>query len=174
VSENLTSSQARKHHIEFPTESQYILRIKPLTYTKLQEYGLCLRQYINRYATALLPPQWRLPSKISQTVTRMKTTAANHPIQTWIAQALKCGGPPHMSNLENLIKHYPEYTHPKMEHIAAYIRPSWWKSAAVTEMSPVSKDEAAKAHQQRLRQIPSQDLITYSYRLSCAGVYVVY
>jgi ribonuclease HI len=94
----------------------------------------------------------------------MKTTAANHPIHTWITQARKCGGPPHMSNLGNLIKHYPEYIHPNMEHIAAYIRPPWWKSAAIIEISPTSKDEAAEAHQQQLHQIPTQDLIIYTDR----------
>jgi hypothetical protein len=70
-----------------------------------------------------------------------------------------------MSNLGNLIKHYPKYTHPNMEHIAAYIQPPWWKSAAITEIAPTGKDEAAKAHQQRLHQIPTQDLIIYTDRL---------
>src|SRR5437667_9655451 len=80
-------------------------------------------------------------------------------IHTWITQALRHGGPPHMSNLGNLIKHYPEYIQPGMEHIAAYIRSPWWKSVAITEISRTSKDDAAKAHQQRLRWISAQDLI---------------
>ena len=99
------------------------------------------------HETALLSPQWRLTSKILQSIARMKTTAVDHPIHTWIAQALKCRGPPHMSNLGNLINHYLEYTQPDMEHISAYSRPPWWKLAANTEISPTSKDEAAKANQ---------------------------
>ena len=114
------------------------------------------------HETALLSPQWRLTSKILRTITRMTTTADNHPIHAWITRALRHGGPPHTSNLGNLIKHYPEYIQPNMEHIAAYIRPPWWKSAAITEISRASKDEAAKAHQQRLRQISAQDLIIYT------------
>ena len=49
-----------------------------------------------------------------------------------------------------------------MEHIAAYIRPPWWEVPAITAISAASKDEAAKAHQQRLRQISTQDLIIYT------------
>jgi hypothetical protein len=61
------------------------------------------------HETALLPSEWRLTSKILQAITRMMSTATNHPIHAWIRQAHKNGGPPHMSNLGNLIKHYSEY-----------------------------------------------------------------
>ncbi len=100
------------------------------------------------HETALLSPQWRLTDKILRTLTRMMTMAANHPIHTWITQALKDGNHPYISNLENLIKHYPEYIQPNMEHIAAYIRPPWWKLAATTVISISNKEEAAKEHQQ--------------------------
>ena len=49
-----------------------------------------------------------------------------------------------------------------MEYIAAYIRPAWWEVPAITAISAASKDEAAKAHQQRLHQISTQDLIIYT------------
>jgi ribonuclease HI len=49
-----------------------------------------------------------------------------------------------------------------MEHIALYIRPPWWKLPATTKISSDSKEEAAKAHQERLCQIPTQDLIIYT------------
>src|SRR5436190_1294627 len=105
----------------------------------------------------------RLIDKILQTVTRMATTETNHPIQAWIKRAIKHGGPPHMSNLGNLVKHYPEYIQPdKMEHISAYIRPPWWMPTITTAISTANKDEAAKAHQKRLHQIPTQDLIIYT------------
>ena len=67
-----------------------------------------------------------------------------------------------MSNLENLIKHYPEYIQQDLEHIAAYIRPPWWKPKAITTISKAKKDEVAKVHQQRLSRIPTQDLIIYT------------
>ena len=100
------------------------------------------------HETALAPPKWRLIDKILQTATRMATTETNHPIQAWIKRAIKHGGPPHMSNLGNLVKHYPEYIQPdKMEHISAYIRPPWWMPTITTAISTANKDEAAKAHQ---------------------------
>ena len=114
------------------------------------------------HETALLSPQWRLTDKILRTITRMMTTAINHPIHTWITQALKDGNRPYISNLENLIKHYPEYIQPGMEHITAYIRPPWWKSSSHHSNLRLNKEEAAKDHQQRLQQIPAQDLIIYT------------
>jgi ribonuclease HI len=114
------------------------------------------------HETALLSPQWRLTDKILRTATRMMATAGNHPIHTWITKARKYGGPPYLSNLENLIKHFPEHMQSGMEHITAYIRPPWWKPAATITIAPISKEEAAKAHQERLRQIPAQDLIIYT------------
>ena len=99
------------------------------------------------HETALNPPKWRLTNKILQTATRMITAATSHPIQTWIARAVRHGGPPHMSNLGNLIKHYPEYIQPNMmEHIDAYIRPPWWTPTVTTTISAANKDEAAKTH----------------------------
>src|SRR5204863_3863308 len=92
----------------------------------------------------------------------MMTTAVNHPIHTWITQALKDGNHPYISNLENLINHYSEYIQPGMEHITAYIRPPRWKLAANTAISTSNKEEAAQEHQQRLQQIPAQDLIIYT------------
>ena len=115
------------------------------------------------HETALAPPKWRLTDKILQTITRMATTETNHPIQAWIKQALKHGGPPHMSNLGNLVKQYPQYIQPdKMEHISAYIRPPWWTPTISSVISAASKGETTKAHRQRLRQIPAQDLIIYT------------
>ena len=68
-----------------------------------------------------------------------------------------------MSNLGNLIKNYPEYIQPNsMDHITAYVRPPWWTQTATTEISAASKDKAAKIRQQRIRQIPAQDLIIYT------------
>ena len=74
------------------------------------------------YETDLLSPQWRLTDKIIRTATRMMATAGNHPIHTWIIKARKYGDPSYLSNLENLIKHFPEYMQSGMEHITAYIR----------------------------------------------------
>jgi ribonuclease HI len=114
------------------------------------------------HETELLSPKWRLSSKILQTATRMMTSASNHPIHTWISQAFNQEGLSYRSNLENLIKNYPKHMRLDVERIAPYIRPPWWTSKAKTEISSLSKQEAARAHRQRLRQIPRRDLIIYT------------
>src|SRR5216117_1757163 len=92
----------------------------------------------------------------------MVSTAENHPIHTWITQALRDGNRPYITNLENLIKHFPEYIQPNMEHIDTYIRPPWWKLPAITSISGLNKDKAAEEHERKLRQIPAHDLIIYT------------
>ena len=114
------------------------------------------------HETALLSPKWRLTSKILQTATRMMTTARNHPIQAWINRAIDHGRPPYISNLENLVKKYPKFIRPDMEHIAPQIRPPWWTLKATTKISSLNKEKAAQAHKLRLRQIPTQDLVIYT------------
>ena len=114
------------------------------------------------HETTLLSPQWRLTSKVLRSATRMGTATANHPIHQWITRAVKCGGPPYMSNLENLAKHYSEYIRLELECIDPYVRPPWWGLKATTTIAPVDKKEAAKSHEQRLRQISAQDLIIYT------------
>ncbi len=49
-----------------------------------------------------------------------------------------------------------------MEHIAPQVRPPWWTLKARTKISPLNKKEAAQAHKQHLRQIPTQDLVIYT------------
>ena len=114
------------------------------------------------HETALLSPEWRITNKILRTITRMATTAINHPIHAWITRAAKHGGPPYLSNIENLIKHYPQYIQPGLEHISPYIRPPWWSLAASIEISPFDKDKAAKAHQEQLQQMSRKDLVVYT------------
>ena len=50
----------------------------------------------------------------------------------------------------------------RIEHIATHIRPPWWELKATTEISPLNKEKAAQAHEQRLRQTSRQDLIIYT------------
>ena len=100
------------------------------------------------HETTLLSPQWHLTSKILRIITRMMITAVNHPIHAWIARAFRDGSRSYISNLENLIKYYPEYIQPGMEHIAVYIRPPGWKLAAIIGISISNKDKATKEHQQ--------------------------
>jgi ribonuclease HI len=67
-----------------------------------------------------------------------------------------------MSNLGNLVKHYRKYIQPGVEHITPFIRPPWWSTTTTVKISPASKDEAARAHQQQSSEISAQDLIIYT------------
>jgi hypothetical protein len=92
----------------------------------------------------------------------MMTTARNHPIQAWINCAITFGRPPHISNLENLVKKNPRYIRLDMEHIAPQVRPPWWELNATKKLSSLNKEDEARAHMLRLRQIPTQDLVVYT------------
>src|SRR5436190_5432194 len=46
------------------------------------------------HETGLLSPQWHLTDKMLRTITRMMTTAVNHPIHIWITQTLRDGRRP--------------------------------------------------------------------------------
>ena len=92
----------------------------------------------------------------SHIVTRMMATPANHSIHRWINQALNCGGPPHISNLRNLVKYYRKYIQSGMEHITLFIQPPWWSTTTTVKISLTSKDKVAKAHQQQLSEISVQ------------------
>jgi len=95
--------------------------------------------------TALPPPQFRLRNKILRSVTRMRTLPANHPVQQCIKRAKSKGTPAYLSNLENIIKQFPEYMQDTMEEIHPYIRPPWWTLEAEIHIDG-SKDEAEKHH----------------------------
>jgi ribonuclease HI len=49
-----------------------------------------------------------------------------------------------------------------MEHIAPQVRPPWWELKATTKISSLKKEDEARAHKLRLRQIPTQDLVVYT------------
>lgn len=49
-----------------------------------------------------------------------------------------------------------------MERIEVYIQSPWWKLKAIIAISPAKKYRVAKAYQQRIRQVPTQDLVTYT------------
>src|SRR5215471_15768308 len=114
------------------------------------------------HETELLSPKWRLTRQILQTATRMMTTARNHPIQAWINRAITFGRSPYILNLEKMVKKYPKYIRRDTEHIAPQVRPPWWTLKATTKISSLNKEEEAKAHKLRLRQIRTHDLVIYT------------
>jgi hypothetical protein len=76
--------------------------------------------------TNLPPPTLKLRRKVLNTITRMQTLPTRHPLHKWISRARKNGG--HLSypsNLENIVRYFPEYMQ-EVETIYPYIRPPWW------------------------------------------------
>ena len=60
--------------------------------------------------TTLASSETWLWDKILRSITRMQSLSSQHSVTTWIQQAHRNEGDlPQQSNLENLIKHYPQY-----------------------------------------------------------------
>ena len=72
-----------------------------------------------------LQSSWlRLQTKTLQTVTRMQTLSKKHPVQEWLARAMRTRTVqnPHQTNLENILQQFPQMTE-NIETIEPYIRP---------------------------------------------------
>ena len=97
--------------------------------------------------SALMPPELRLKEKILKTITRMQTLSPQHPIHTWFNKARQNaqGKKIHCSNIENLIRRFPEYTLHPLETIDPYVRPPWWTLKATIHIDG-SKEEAKGFH----------------------------
>src|ERR1700738_1949960 len=97
--------------------------------------------------TGLAPAELRLRGKVLRTLTRMQTRPPLHPLKPWINNAMRnCNqATTFTSNLESLIKHYPEYKRP-MEIIRPHIRPPWWKPPMTLQIDP-KKEDAKKNHE---------------------------
>ena len=72
-----------------------------------------------------LQPSWlRLQTKTLQAITRMQTLSKKHPLQEWLANAMRTrtAQNPHQTNLENILQQFPQMTE-NIETIEPYIRP---------------------------------------------------
>src|SRR5205814_9785916 len=76
--------------------------------------------------SALPPTHLRLQSKILRTITRMMTLPPDHPVMACIQRAIKSKSTTNLSNLEYIVKNFPEYVKP-VETILPFIRPPWWE-----------------------------------------------
>ena len=75
-----------------------------------------------------LPPPWiRLQTKALLATTRMQSLSTRHPIQEWLANALRTRTAviSHQSNLENILQQFPHMCG-RIETIETHIRPPWW------------------------------------------------
>jgi hypothetical protein len=80
--------------------------------------------------TGLPPPHIRLQSKILRAITRTQTLPDTHLLTLWHKKATTNGGNPttFASNLEDLVKQYPEQMITKIETIILFIRLPWWEN----------------------------------------------
>ena len=102
--------------------------------------------------TGLPPAELRLRGKVLRTLTRMQTRPPQHPLKSWINNAIhNCERPATFtSNLQSLIKHFPEYRR-SMEVIRPYIRPPWWRPPMTLRIDP-TKEDAKKYHEFTIRE----------------------
>src|SRR5271169_797062 len=94
--------------------------------------------------TALAPPHLRLQSKILRTLTRMQTLPEQHPTKICVERAAKSNSKTFVSNLEYLLRVFPDYTEPT-EIILPYVRPPWWNPTHQISIG-TDKDAAKKSH----------------------------
>ena len=111
--------------------------------------------------TGLPPPNLRLLGKILQSITRIPTLPPQHPIHRWVAQARRGNQEySYQSNLENLVKRYPEFTNHELEEIHPYIRPPWWTPNLHIRID--NTKEEAENHHRSLIEGTHDALLIYS------------
>jgi len=78
-----------------------------------------------QHETQLPPPDLQLKCNILRSLTRIQTLFDNHPISPWIERAIKewQQPTPYISNLESLVRNFPEYISSPIEKIYPFIRP---------------------------------------------------
>src|SRR5271168_5614349 len=94
--------------------------------------------------TALQPAHLRLQSKILRTFTRMQTLPKGNPVSFCIERAIRSKSDKVISNLEYIVRNFPEYATTEMEKIHPFIRPPWWTASVQIHLENSKKD--AKLH----------------------------
>ena len=107
------------------------------------------------------PPWIRLQTKALLAVTRMQSLSAKHPIQEWLAGALRIrtAAVSHRSNLENILQQFPHMT-ATIETIEPFIRPPWWTLKAQTRVEQ-TKNMAKKAHDETQKTLNATTATLY-------------
>src|SRR5205814_6049337 len=97
----------------------------------------------------LQPIRIRLQTKVLQSVTRMQSLSAKHPLQAWITNAalVRTAQVRHRSNLENVMHQFPHMAE-KIERIEPYIRPPWWIPKVEIQID-ATKDTAKDLHNKK-------------------------
>jgi ribonuclease HI len=111
-----------------------------------------------QHETDLLPIELELRKQITKYLTRVQTLPSKHPTKSLLLSAARQRKEPNgtfISNLEHLVKQYPEYTANTimMEEIEPFINPPWWTpSNLTTYIARVPKDKAKEEHENSIRE----------------------
>ena len=108
----------------------------------------------------LQPPWIRLQTKVLLTIVRMRSLSPSHPIQEWLANALRTrtANVRHRSSFESTLQQFPLLTE-RIEAIEPFIRPPWWMPKAKIQVS-ATKDEAQKLHDELGKKAAMQAIYT--------------
>jgi len=119
-----------------------------------------------QYETELLPIELELRKQITKYLTRIRTLPPEHPTKRWLLKAIKHSTErktPHTSNLEYLVKRYPDYITGNMEEIRPYVKPPWWTlTNTTTHIANVPKDKAKIEHENLLKNNILNTLYIYT------------
>ena len=113
-----------------------------------------------QHETELLPIDLELRKQITRYLTCIQTLPQKHPMKIWLLKAIRywsiTNSTTYISNLEYLVKQYPDYITEKMEEIHPYIKPPWWTlSNTTTHIANVPKDKAKEEHKNSLKDNPN-------------------
>ena len=109
-----------------------------------------------QHETELLPIELELRKQITKYLTRIQTLPTKHPTKVWLLKATRywsiTNSKTFLSNLEHLVKQYPDYVTETMEEIHPYIRPPWWSlTNTTTHIANTPKDKAKEEHENFLK-----------------------
>src|SRR5579859_7736627 len=110
-----------------------------------------------QYETELLPIELELRKQVTRYLTRIQMVPAKHPTKVCLQEAVRhwrtTTSKTFSSNLEHLVKQYPEYVAENMEEIHPYIKPPWWTlKNTTTHIANIPKEKAKEAHESLIKE----------------------
>src|SRR5579859_1112514 len=109
-----------------------------------------------QHETNLLPIKLELCKQITKYLTHIQTLPTKHPTKIWLLKAIRywriTNNKPFTSNLQHLVKQYPDYVTETMEEIHPYIKPPWKTlTNTTTNITSAPKDKAKEEHEKLLK-----------------------
>jgi Zn ribbon nucleic-acid-binding protein len=107
-----------------------------------------------------LQPAWiRLQTKVLSAVTWMQSLLPNHPIWSWLTQAVQNARAsakhiPHCSNLENLAREFPSFITCTIERVNPFTKPPWAEHPAQRPInSPMQKKVTKQIQREQIKKL---------------------